>query len=139
MYDWLSFFDIDGYLQLIQPNLKIQHFLNNYKTNNSLYYENKSLIKWANIPNFNISVNLHIKSTVRGNLSKNYWKDEIKAILWDFYKSIFISKGTPTDAENIDAENIETVEAEASGKQAGWAFPYRYSLDTARSGRNWKM
>ena len=45
MYDWLSFFDIDGYLQLIQPNLKIQHFLNNYKTNNSLYYENKSLIK----------------------------------------------------------------------------------------------
>ena len=73
MYDWLSFFDIDGYLQLIQPNLKIQHFLNNYKTNNSLYYENKSLIKWANIPNFNISVNLHIKSTVRGNLSKNYW------------------------------------------------------------------
>ncbi len=48
------------------------------------------------------------------NLSKNYWKDEIKAILWDFYKSIFISEGTPTDAENIDAENIETVEVEAN-------------------------
>ena len=63
MYDWLSFFDIDGYLQLIQPNLKIQHFLNN---------ENKSLIKRANIPYFNISFNRHIKSTVRGNLSKNY-------------------------------------------------------------------
>ena len=52
------------------------------------------------------------------NLSKNYWKEEIKAILWDFYKSIFISKGTPTDAENIDAENIETVEAEANERSA---------------------
>lgn len=28
IYDWLSFFDIDEYLQLILPNLKIQHFLN---------------------------------------------------------------------------------------------------------------
>lgn len=70
MYDWLSFFDIDEYLQLIPPNLKLQHFLN--KTNDSLYYENKSLIKRANIPYFNISVNRHIKITVRGNLSKNY-------------------------------------------------------------------
>ena len=52
------------------------------------------------------------------NLSKNYWKDEIKAILWDFYKSIFISEGTPTDAENIDAENIETIEAEANERSA---------------------
>ena len=52
------------------------------------------------------------------NLSKNYWKDEIKAILWDFYKSIFISEGTPTDAENIVAENIETDEAEANEHSA---------------------
>ena len=89
-YDWLSFFDIDEYLKIIPSNLKIQNFLNNkrykhcqnvkinwlmYKCNNSLFYENKSLEDRINIPLYNISVNNHIKSTVRGKLPKNYWSN----------------------------------------------------------------
>lgn len=87
-YDWLSFFDIDEYLELIPKSLNIQSFLNNekfincqnikinwvyYINNNSLYYENKSLIERVNIPNFNLPVNYLIKSTVRGKLPINYW------------------------------------------------------------------
>ena len=80
------------------------------------------------------------------NLSKNYWKDEIKAILWDFYKSILqagtassessvseineqnqesanISSDTQNKAENSDAEslsteNIETAETETAEHNA---------------------
>ena len=89
-YDWLSFFDIDEYLKIIPSNLKIQNLLNNkrykhcqnvkinwlmYKCNNSLFYENKSLEDRINIPLYNISVNNHIKSTVRGKLPKNYWSN----------------------------------------------------------------
>ena len=76
------------------------------------------------------------------NLSKNYWKEEIKAILWDFYKSILqagtassessvseineqnqesadISSDTQnkaenSDAESLNAENIEVTEAEVA-------------------------
>lgn len=76
------------------------------------------------------------------NLSKNYWKEEIKAILWDFYKSILqagtassessvseineqnqestdISSDTQnkaenSDAESLSAENIEVTEAEVA-------------------------
>ena len=87
-YDWLSFFDVDEYLQLFPSYLKIQNFLGNerfkhcenvklnwfmYKNNNSLYYENKPLQKRVNIPVFNDRCNIVIKSTVRGNLSRNYW------------------------------------------------------------------
>ena len=87
-YDWLSFFDIDEYLELIPSSLKINNFLNNkryahcqnvkinwvyYTNNNSLYYENKSLEKRVNIPIFNLEFNHLIKSTVRGNLPINYW------------------------------------------------------------------
>ena len=87
-YDWLSFFDIDEYLQLIPSYLKIQNFLGNkrfehcqnvklnwlmYRSNNSLYYENKPLQKRINIPVLNRKCNYAIKSTVRGNLPINYW------------------------------------------------------------------
>ncbi len=87
-YDWLSFYDIDEYLQLIPSNLKIQSFLNNkrfnfcqnvkinwilFTSNNSLYFEDKPLEERVNIPLFNSKENVHIKSTVRGKLSKNYW------------------------------------------------------------------
>ena len=87
-YDWLSFYDIDEYLQLIPPNLKIQEFLINkrfnhcqnvkinwviFTNNNSLYFEDKPLEERVNIPVFNSKTNIHIKSTVRGKLSQNYW------------------------------------------------------------------
>ena len=44
-----------------------------YMNNNSLYYENRSLLERVNISNFNLPVNYLIKSTVRGNLPINYW------------------------------------------------------------------
>ena len=84
-YNWLSFFDFDEFLELKPHNIKIQKFLNNkrykycenikinwiyYSNEKSLYYINKPLKKRF-IP---ISVgNKLIKSTVRGNLSTNYW------------------------------------------------------------------
>ena len=88
-YDWLSFFDIDEYLELNPLNLKIQDFLNSRRfnicqiikfnwlyyinNNNSLYYENKPLQQRMTKPLFNLEINKHVKSIVRGNLSKNYW------------------------------------------------------------------
>ena len=86
-YDWISFFDIDEFLELKPPNLNVQDFLGdikfykcqNIKINwvfyykNSLYYENKPLEKKNN---YIIYANKHIKSTVRGNLPTNYWNSE---------------------------------------------------------------
>ena len=86
-YDWISFFDIDEFLELKPPNLNVQDFLGdikfykcqNIKINwvfyykNSLYYENKPLEKKNN---YIIYANKHIKSTVRGNLPTNYWNNE---------------------------------------------------------------
>ena len=87
-YDWLSFFDMDEFLELKPIGLKIQNFLNNKKFEkcqnikinwlifnnpNSLFYENKPLQQRINIADFNSPLNKHIKSTVRGKLIKNYW------------------------------------------------------------------
>ena len=89
IYDWLSFFDIDEFLELNKKYKNIQDFLNdkmfdhcqnikinwvlNYNENN-LYY--KDIPLQQRITNFNYKnlANKHIKSTVRGNLSVNYWK-----------------------------------------------------------------
>ena len=86
-YDWLSFFDMDEFLE-IPKKRKIQKFLKdkrfkdcqNIKINwvlcdnkEALFYEDKPLQKRIKTPNLNYSVNRHIKSTVRGNLSENYW------------------------------------------------------------------
>ena len=85
-YDWLSFFDIDEFLEFRKPNLKIQEFLASHKfkkcqnikinwiyyynVNNSLYYENKPLqIRIRE----KIRISRVIKSTVRGKLPINYW------------------------------------------------------------------
>ena len=88
-YNWLSFFDSDEYLELKPNNSLIQEFLDNkrfmncqnikinwimYLDNDLIYYENKFLIeRFPNKPS-NILPNIHIKSTVRGNLKYNYWK-----------------------------------------------------------------
>lgn len=89
-FNWLSFFDIDEYLEFNPQYLKAQHFFNKsifnfckiihfnwlfyINVNNSLYYENKPLKKRMTKPLFDLKINRHIKSTVRGNLSHNYWK-----------------------------------------------------------------
>ena len=84
-YNWLSFFDFDEFLVVKPHNIKIQNFLNNkryrycenikinwifYNNLKILYYESKPLKKRI----FQSKIeNRHIKSTVRGNLSINYW------------------------------------------------------------------
>ena len=89
IYDWLSFFDTDEFLELKPKGIKIQEFLDNeryhncqnvkfnwvlYSDNNQLYYVNKPIQERFTKPLFNNSLNNRIKSTVRGNLSSNYWK-----------------------------------------------------------------
>ena len=44
-----------------------------YSDNDKLHYENKSVQERFSKPLLNISVNIHVKSTVRGNLPTNYW------------------------------------------------------------------
>lgn len=87
-FNWLSFFDIDEYLELNSSVYKIDKFFEQakfincqiiklnwlfYTSNNSLYFENKPLQQRMTIPLYNLKINRHIKSTVRGNLPINYW------------------------------------------------------------------
>ena len=88
-YDWLSFFDADEFLELIPKGIKIQEFLDNerytycqnvkfnwvlYSDDNQIHYHNKPVQERFTTPLFNNSLNNHVKSKVRGNLSFNYWK-----------------------------------------------------------------
>ena len=83
-YDWLSFFDMDEFLEFKPLNMKIQKFLGNnifkkcvnikinwiyYSNSKGLYFENKPLEKRLSKGKSSRC----IKSTVRGNLSINYW------------------------------------------------------------------
>ncbi len=87
-FNWLSFFDIDEYLELNSSVNKIDKFFKQekfihcqiiklnwlyYTSNNSLYFENKPLQQRMTIPLYNLKINRHIKSTVRGSLPLNYW------------------------------------------------------------------
>ena len=89
LYDWLSFFDIDEFLEIDKKYGLIQDFLKDkifnrcknikvnwlvYHDENILYYENKTLQERIKKYNYSNPINRHIKSTVRGNLSKNYWE-----------------------------------------------------------------
>jgi hypothetical protein len=88
LYDWLSFYDIDEFLEINKKYKTIQDFLKDkifehcqnikinwliYKKENNLYYENKPLQERIKTFRYNNSLNKHIKSTVKGNLSRNYW------------------------------------------------------------------
>lgn len=88
-YDWLSFYDFDEFLELKPKDITIQEFLNNdrykecqnikinwliyYSKNETLYYENKPLQIRFDKAFYNSLFNIHIKSTVRGGMAKNYW------------------------------------------------------------------
>ena len=89
LFDWLSFFDIDEYIEINKKYKRIQDFLQdkifyfcqNIKINwliyfdkNLLYYENKPLQERIKIFDYNNSFNIHIKSTVKGNLPINFWE-----------------------------------------------------------------
>ena len=83
--NWLSFFDIDEFLEINPPNLTVQEFLsndrfnkcNNVKLNWVSYYNDSDILYYENRPvqeRFkNFTESKHIKSTIRGNLTFNYW------------------------------------------------------------------
>ncbi len=88
-YDWLSFYDFDEFLYL-KHNSNIQDFLDDSKFSqcinvkiNWIIYSDNDLIYYENIPvqeRFTTvspydADNKHIKSTVRGHLEENYWKN----------------------------------------------------------------
>lgn len=88
-YDWLSFYDVDEFLELNEKYKTIQDFLNDkifkncqvikinwfmYLNKENLYYENKPIQERIKSFKYNDSSNKHIKSTVKGNLGVNYWK-----------------------------------------------------------------
>ena len=54
-------------------NIKINWL--DYYDNNLLYYENKPLQERIQIFRYDAPVNIHIKSTIKGNLSKNFWEN----------------------------------------------------------------
>ena len=87
-FNWLSFFDIDEYLYINYTNITIQDFFDNnrynkcqqikinwltYSDNDFIHYENRPLKERFTKKSKDRSSNRHIKSTVRGNLSINYW------------------------------------------------------------------
>ena len=83
--NWLSFFDMDEFLEINPPNLTVQEFLSNDRFNKCLnvkinwvfYYNDSDILYYEDKPvqeRFkNFTENKHIKSTVRGNLTYNYW------------------------------------------------------------------
>ena len=88
-YDWLSFFDMDEFLEINDKYISIQDFLNDkafkncqnikinwfiYLNNKNLYYKNNSIQERIITSGNKGSSNIHIKSTVKGNLSVNYWE-----------------------------------------------------------------
>ena len=90
LFDWLSFFDFDEFLELKIENQNIKDFLRNkrfrkcvnikinwliYSDNNLLYYENRTIKERFLMPSYNSFQNSIIKSTIRGKLKVNYWKN----------------------------------------------------------------
>ena len=90
IYNWLSFFDLDEFLEISPFNISIQQFLNNrrykncqaikfnflfYSDNELLYYYDSPVQQRFTTPLINHPNNKYIKSTVRGRLNINYWKN----------------------------------------------------------------
>ena len=93
-YDWLSFFDMDEFLELNEKYKNIKEFLNDkifticqaikinwlfYINDNILYYENKTLRERMKKITYDDLHSKHIKSTVRGNLYRNYWENIVNS------------------------------------------------------------
>ena len=89
MFDWLSFFDIDEFLEINKKYDKIQDFLKDrifvhcqnikinwllYYDENLLYYENKPVQERIKFFRYDNKLNIHVKSTVKGNLPINFWE-----------------------------------------------------------------
>ena len=100
-YNWISFYDMDEFLILHKKYKTIQNFLNDKifekcinikinwilsKNDQVLYFENKPLLERIKIFDYKDPANIHIKSTIRGNLPMNYWKNTNNphSSLWNF-------------------------------------------------------
>ena len=75
--------------------------------NENLYYENKSLIERMNQINYDDISNKHIKSTVKGKLSVNYWENAI----------------------NPHTSNLNIFSCSSSGKKIQSDSPFNYPPD----------
>ena len=122
-YNWLSFFDIDEFLELKPKGIKIQEFLDNerykncqnvkfnwliYTDSDKLHYENKPIQeRFTKYLDNHVFFNKHVKSTVRGNLSKNYW----------------------IGAPNPHTSNNEFSSCSSSGKEIDRKSPFNYPPD----------
>ena len=88
-YGWLSFFDVDEFLEIKPKGIKIQNFLDNkryincenvkfnwllYSDDDKLYYENKPVQERFKTPLYSNIKNKVVKLTVKGNLPTNFWK-----------------------------------------------------------------
>jgi hypothetical protein len=118
----LSFFDIDEFLEL-KDNTKIQELLDNkrykncqnikfnwliYSDSDKLYYENKPVQeRFTQSLKNNRFFNKHVKSTVRGNLPKNYW----------------------IGAKNPHTSVNEFIACSSSGKEINKKSPFNYPPD----------
>ena len=60
-----------------------------YSDNDFLNYENKPIKERFTTPLFNDPANIHVKSTVKGNLKINYWKN-----MNNPHSSVVILQGT---------------------------------------------
>lgn len=89
IYNWISFYDMDEFLEINKKYNTIKDLLNdnifdhcqNIKINwlmlvnyNILYFEDKPLQQRIKTIRYDDPSNKHIKSTVKGNLPINYWK-----------------------------------------------------------------
>ena len=89
MIGYLLIFDFDEFLEL-RNNKSIKEFLSNkafdkcqnikinwvlYSDNDLVYYDNRSVEKRFTKPLLENKGNYHIKSTVRGHLKINFWKN----------------------------------------------------------------
>ena len=89
-YDWISFFDFDEFLVINSTYKIVQNFFGSqifdncdaikinwvvFSDNEHIYYSNISIQERFTTGLYNFSHNQHIKSTVRGNLSTNFWTE----------------------------------------------------------------
>ena len=88
-YNWISFYDMDEFLEINEKYNTIKDLLNDkifkqcqnikinwlmYINDNILYFENKPLQQRIKTFRYDHPSNKHIKSTVKGNLPINYWE-----------------------------------------------------------------
>ena len=111
-YEWLSFFDLDEFLDIKPYANNIQEFLSNKRYENCttlkinfLFYSDNELLHYDNRPlqeRFTAALPEHgsnsvIKSTVRGGLYPNYW-----SLKFNSHTSLFKCNSCNSYGEKVD-------------------------------------